>query len=152
MNLRNRKRIVADMYGIGMKRVWIDPDRMSDVKEAITKLDIRNLVRDDVIKIKNKEGISRGRARNHMAQKRKGRRQGPGSRKGKRTARLPRKRKWINTVRSQRNLLLILKQNGLLSEGVYRDVRLKIKGGFFRSRRHVKLYLEEKGFIKHGNK
>ena len=39
---------------------------------------------------------SRVRARKIIVQKRKGRRQGTGSRKGKKTSRLSKKRQWIN--------------------------------------------------------
>ena len=57
MKIGNRKRIIASMLKIGETRVWIDPERLSDVKEAITKADLRNLVRDGAIKIKPVVGV-----------------------------------------------------------------------------------------------
>ena len=152
MKIGNRKRIIASMLKIGETRVWIDPERLSDVKEAITKADLRNLVRDGAIKIKPKTGVSKGRFREHLTQKRKGRRQGKGSRQGKKTSRLSRKTSWVNMVRTQRDLASILKNKKLIQNDVYKDLRRKIKGGFFRSRRHIKLYLEDKGILAHGKK
>lgn len=144
MNLKNKKRIAAQVLKSGLKRVWFNPDKLSEIKEAITKEDIRNLIREGTIRIKQKKGISRFRVRKTLVQKRKGRRQGPGTRKGKATARLSRKQDWMNRVRKQRALLKILKDKKVLSSKEYSDLRLKVKGGFFRSKRHLKLYLEEK--------
>ena len=152
MKIGNRKRIIASMLKIGETRVWIDPERLNDVKEAITKADLRNLVRDGAIKVKPVVGVSKGRFREHLTQKRKGRRQGKGSRQGKKTSRLSRKTSWVNMVRTQRDLATILKNKKLIQNNVYKDLRHKIKGGFFRSRRHIKLYLEDKGILAHGKK
>lgn len=143
MNLKNKKRIAARLLKSGEKRVWFNPDKLSEIKEAITKDDIRNLIREGTIRIKQKRGISRFRVRKNLIQKRKGRRQGPGTRKGKATSRLPRKRKWIIKVRKLRGFLKLLKDKKVLAPKQYSTLRLKIKGGFFRSKRHLKLYIEE---------
>lgn len=144
MNLKNKKRIAAQLLKAGTKRVWFNPDKLSEIKEAITKEDIRNLIREGSIRVKQKKGISRFRVRKILIQKRKGRRQGPGTRKGKATARLSRKSDWMNRVRKQRELARILKDKKVLTSKEYSDLRAKIKGGYFRSKRHLKLYLEEK--------
>lgn len=144
MNLKNKKRISATVLKSGLKRVWFNPDKLSDIKEAITKDDIRNLVRAGSIRVKPKRGNSRFRFRKLLVQKRKGRRQGPGTRKGKATSRLPRKREWINKVRKQREFIKLLKDKKAIDLIKYHDLRAKVKGGFFRSRRHLKLYLEGK--------
>ena len=148
MKLNTKKRMAASIFGISAKRIKLDPERLSEVKEAITKSDIRSLMRDGVIRKVNKRGISRARARQRLIQKRKGRRYGKGSLKGSDTSRLPRKRKWINKVRTQRDLLKQLKKKGVLSVSNYRILRNKVKGGFFRSRRHVKLFMEEYNLTK----
>ena len=144
MKLKNKKRIAAQLLKAGIKRVWFNPDKLSEIKDAITKEDIRNLIREGSIRVKQKRGISRFRVRKILVQKRKGRRQGPGTRKGKATARLSKKRDWMNRVRKQRELLSVLKNKKAVTPKEYSDLRLKTKGGFFRSKRHLKLYLEEK--------
>lgn len=147
MNLKNQRRIAANLLNVGINRVWFDNDRLDKIKEAITKADIRALIKDKAIQAKPIKGISRSRARKNILQKRKGRKQGPGSRKGKKTSRLPRKRKWILLIRAQREFIRSLKEKEMINNETYRDIYLKAKGGFFRSRRHVQLYLTDRRLI-----
>ena len=141
--MRIQKRLAGQVMNVSPKRVRFDNERLADIKEAITKTDIRLLVSEKAITRVQEKGVSRGRARKIKVQKSKGLRKGPGSRQGKPTARLPRKEKWMNKVRSQRAFLSELKIKGIISLKTYRDMYLKSKGGFFRSTRHIKLYLEE---------
>ena len=46
-------------------------------------------------------------------------------------------------IRGQRALLNELSEKNLISRKTYRDLRQRAKGGFFRSVRHIKLYLTE---------
>ena len=150
MNLRTQKRVAADVLGVSIKKVWFDSTRLPEIKESITKADIRSLIAQGVIRPKPNKGVSRVRARKTLVQKRKGRRQGKGSRKGKSTARLGRKEKWVILIRAQRELLKILKNKKLLTLKVYQNLRRKAKGGFFRSKRHIQLYIKDRGLVKDG--
>lgn len=152
MKLNTQKRLAASVLGISSKRVKLDPERLTEIKEAITKSDIRSLMREGAITSVHKRGVSRSRARDKILQRKKGRRYGKGSLKGVNTSRLSRKTAWINRVRSQREFITYLKQKGVLSVGNYRLLRNKIKGGFFRSRRHVKLFIEEYNLTKKDGK
>ena len=87
MDLKNQKRMAAEILKCGHTRVWLDPNRIEDVADAITRADIRTAIESGTIRALPKKGISRGRARYMAAQKAKGRRRGQGSRKG--TARCP---------------------------------------------------------------
>ena len=148
MQLKIQKILAAQILKCSKNKIWLDPSRLDEIKEAITKIDVRNLINQDVIKRKPYVGTSRFRARKRLIQKRKGRRKGLGSRKGKKTARLPRKEKWISKIRLQRKFLKNLKAKGVISKGSYHDIYLKSKGGFFRSKRHLKVYIEEHGLGK----
>lgn len=148
MELKTQKRLAANILKCSKKRIWLDPNRLDEIKEAITKFDIKNLIRDEAIKVKRKKGISKFRARKKKEQKRKGRQKGFGSRKGKRTARLSKKDAWKNSIRVQRRYLKEIKAEGAIERKVYRNLYLKSKGGFFRSKRHIKLYIEDHGLIK----
>ena len=143
MKLNVQKRIAADILKAGQNRVWFDNTRLNDIKEAITKADIRKLINDDAIKAKQKKGISSFRANKLRLQKRKGKRKGQGSRKGTKTARTPRKRAWITKVRVQRKFIKLLKLKNLVAPETYSKVYKMIKGNQFRSKRHLKLYLDE---------
>jgi len=144
MKLDNQKRLAARILKCSKKRVRFDPDRLEDIKEAITKIDIKGLIKDNAIRKIAARGVSRGRARKRLVQRRKGKQRGEGSRKGSRGARLSKMREWINKVRTQRLLLGELKDRKIIDDKLYRELYSKSKGGFFRSRRHIKLFLEER--------
>ncbi len=148
MNLTSQKRIAAIILKVGTTRVWIDETKISEVKEAVTKHDIRSLINDGIIKAKPKTGVSRVRARARLIQRRKGRQTQTGSRKGKMTARLPSKVAWMFKIRKQRNFLKELKEKNLIEPAIYRELYLKAKGNFFRSKAHIKLYITEHNLIK----
>jgi large subunit ribosomal protein L19e len=141
--MKIQKRLASQVLDVSQKRVKFDVQRLADIKEAITKTDIRQLVSEKAITKVQEKGVSRGRARKIKTQKAKGLRKGAGSRQGKATARLPRKESWMNKIRSQRKFLIELREKELVTLGTYRIIYLKCKGGFFRSTRHIKLYLEE---------
>ncbi len=143
MNLRNKRLIASRILKVGLDRVWFDPGRGSEIKEAITRDDLRKLIVNGAILVKQKKGVSRGRFRMIILQKRKGRQSGPGSKEGKATSRLGRKEKWVKKIRAQRSLFLDLLNKKVITNETYSHLRSKAKGGFFRSRRHIKLFLTE---------
>ena len=137
MQLDNKKRVAADLLGVSPKRVRIDPERYEDIKEAITKADLRGLIKDKAIVKKQKKGVSRSRVNPNRRR----------LHKGKATTRTPRKEAWMTRVRTQRTYLKELRDKGLLTPAVYRNLYRKSKGGFFRSKRHLNLYIDEKRLI-----
>ncbi len=143
--LKARKRLAADILKCSPKRVWLDPTRLEDIENAITKFDIRSLISEGAIKEKPVSTPSRGRARKRIKQRRKGRQTGEGSRKGKRTARLSKKQAWMNKIRIMRVFLKELRNKEIITSKTYRTLYAKAKGGFFRSKRHIKMYIKEKG-------
>lgn len=143
MQLSTQKRLAAAVMKCSEKRVEFDVEQLDTISEAITKEDIRRLVKDGAIIRKPVKGISRVRANKRIVQRRKGRQQGHGTRKGTSNARTPEKRIWINRIRSQRRLIAELKEQGTIGPESYRDLYRKAKGGFFRSRRHINLYIDE---------
>ncbi len=148
MKLKVQKRLAAQILKCSEKRIVFDPDSLDEIKESITKADIRGLIGVKAIIKKAAEGVSKGRARKRKEQRRKGRQRGVGSRKGKKTARLPKKKAWANRVRIQRSFIKNLRDKKVISKSDYQNIYMKIKGGFFRSKRHIKLHLGERGLIK----
>ncbi len=146
MNLQ--KRLAAQLLKCSPKKIRFDPDQLDEIKESITKHDVRGLLGTGAVYKTSPVGPSRVRIRKRHQQRKKGRRRGHGSRKGTVHARLSDKIVWINKVRKQRALLHALKAQGKVSIETYHDLYRKSKGGFFRSVRHIKLYLEEKGLAK----
>jgi len=148
MNLSTQKRITAKLLKIGRNKVKFDTSKLAEIKEAITKTDLRILIKRSVISKKKKNAQSKVRVRHIKKQKSKGRRKGQGSRKGTKTARTPKKMKWMIKVRSQRNLIKGFKNKELITPETFRSLYKKIKGNLFRSKRHIKLYLKEKELFK----
>ena len=148
MKLNLKKRLAAEILKVGVNRVWIDPTRIADVSAAITRQDIRELINLGIIRAKPEHGISRGRFRKRSIKRKKGRRRGVGSRKGAKRARLPKKTRWIRTVRPLRFRLRELKKEGVIGPGEYRRLYNMIKGGAFRSKAHLETYLRERGLLR----
>lgn len=147
MKLKIQKKLASSIMKGSKKRVRFNEERLPEIKEAITKYDIKALIADGAITEIPKRGISRGRARLAHIQRTKGRQRGQGSRKGKKTARSPQKREWINKIRLMRSFLTELKEKDLITNKIFRELYLKSKGGFFRSKRHLKIYITENKLV-----
>jgi len=144
VRLSTQKRLAADVMNVGLTRVWIDPAFEDEVSLAITKNDIRRLVDEGAIQARQKQGVSRGRARFRKHQIRKGQRKGPGGKKGKNTAVLSKKDRWMMKIRPMRKELKKLRTDGKITSRVYRDLYLKAKGNAFRNTGHIKTYITER--------
>ena len=148
MQLGIQKRLAAQILKCSQSNIWLDPNRLDEIKEAITKADMKSLIKDKAIKGKKIKGNSGYRIRKIREQKGKGRRSGPGSIKGSKHARSGKKDEWIRNIRVQRDFLQNLRDKKVIEESSYRSLYMKSKGGFFRSKRHIKVYMQEHGIIK----
>ena len=148
MDVSVQRRMAADILKCRIERVWIDPTQLDRVKMAMSKDDIRALIKEGVIKKKQKKGISSARVKKLKEQRRKGRRRGPGSRRGAAGARTPQKEKWMATIRALRKTLKQLRDTGKIDRKVYRKLYRMAKGGAFRSRSHLFLYMKEHELLK----
>jgi large subunit ribosomal protein L19e len=142
MNLRNHRRIAADVMKIGQTRVKFNPERLEDISGALTKDDVRGLIRSGAITKKPVTGISRGRARKRQAQKDKGRHKGQGKREGRAKARTPAKKKWMSKIRAIRDELKIMREKKDITATEYRKLYVQAKGNLFTSRRHLREQIE----------
>lgn len=146
--LKPQRRMAADLLKIGNTNIWMDPKSADDIAEAVTKDDIRKLIKRNVIQKRQVKGNSRGRFRKAKAQRNKGRRKGPGSRKGTRNARFPRKRRWVTSIRAMRNSLKEMRDSGKISRSDYRTFYQKIKGGIYLNKGALMLHMKESGVLK----
>jgi large subunit ribosomal protein L19e len=146
-----QRRMAAEILKCGVNRVWIDPDQVDEVAEAVTRGDVRRLICYRVIQKRQIRGVSQARTRRMMAQKAKGRRKGPGSRRGGKFARGPRKRNWIRLIRPLRDELKTLRGDGKLDATTYRVYYRKARGNMFKSRSHMLTQMELAGVITEGD-
>lgn len=147
VNLTLQRRLAAQVLKCASDKVRFKTDNLSEIKESITKADIKGLIGEGTIYVKVSPGSSRAGARKILIQKKKGLRKGHGSRKGTANARLKKKGTWIIKIRKQRTLLKLLKDKNLITVKIHQQLASKAKGGFFRSERHLKVYMNEHDLI-----
>ncbi|MEM0091941.1 MAG: 50S ribosomal protein L19e [Saccharolobus sp.] len=148
-NLKPQKRLAAKVAKVGLKRVKIPVEFMAEVQEALTKNEIRRLIKEGKIIILNKTGISTGRLnkrRKNRLLKSEGRK--VGSRKGKKGARAKRKEMWVRRIRKIRRYLRWLRDNNVIDNHTYRMLYLKAKGGNYKGVSDVRNDLIQMGKIK----
>ena len=91
-----QKKLAAKILKVGVSRVWLDPSKKKEIESAITKADIRKLIKKGYIKALP-EKLKKPKEK-------KKRRRGPGRRKGKKYAKVSRKERWNSTVRAVRKM------------------------------------------------
>ncbi|HIH17839.1 MAG TPA: 50S ribosomal protein L19e [Nanoarchaeota archaeon] len=133
--MKLQRRIAARILKVGENRVWINPEKLADVKEAITKEDVRSLIKEGAIKVRSVKGVSKGRFRKVLKQKRKGMRKGAGRKEGKRSGRRWGKKVWMKKVRLLRKLLTEHKTKMTLES--YWKIRKTIKAGAIKDKKHL---------------
>jgi large subunit ribosomal protein L19e len=142
-----QKRLAGKLLKCSPIRVWVNPDKLDDIKTAITKEDVRRLIAQGLISKSALYGGSKVRSRERQVQRSRGRRRGIGSRKGKANARTPGKETWVARIRAQRDVIQRIRKSELITPETFKDIYRKAKGGFFRSTRHIKVYLEEQNLF-----
>lgn len=150
MNLKPQRRMAAEILKCGENRIYFDPYLEEDISLAITREDIRNLIKQGVIKKKYKKGISKYRKKVQHERKKKGRGRGLGKRKGKKYARAPKKKAWIKRIRPLRRELKKLRNRKLITKTNYRKLYKNAKGGMFTSVAQLNRYINEKELLRRG--
>ena len=150
MSLKAQKRIAAEILKCGENRVYFDPYLIEDIRMAITREDVRNLIKEGVISKKYEKGISKHRKLVRHERKKKGRARGLGKRKGKKYARSPKKKIWMAKIRPQRRELKKLRERKMITPATYRILYKNAKGGMFNSVAQMNRYIREKELIKRG--
>jgi large subunit ribosomal protein L19e len=142
-DLKAQKRLAADILGVGENRVRFDPDAQSEIADAITRDDVRELVADGTIEAKDAKGNSRGQARERQEKRAYGHQKGHGSRKGRSGGRQDDKRDWQSRIRAQRRELRELRDAGEIDRTQYRELYDQASGGEFDSVADLNRYITE---------
>jgi len=144
MEGKKAKELAARLLKVGVGRIHLDPTQVAKISEAMTKDDIRGLIAERIIKKRTSHEQSMGRARILNIKRAKGRRRGKGKRSATRKVRSEQKLRWIGRVRSQRATLkeMTTTNKSAIEELGYSDIYRKIKGNYFRGKRHLVEYIE----------
>lgn len=126
-NLDKRKELAAKVLGVGKRRIVFDSSRLEEIKEAITKQDIRDLYAAGIISLREKAGRTVYIAR---TTKRKA---------GKIKLKVrDRKGDYMTLARKFRMYLKELIKQGKITREEYRELRKKIKSRLFKTKAHLK--------------
>ena len=126
-NLRTKKQLAARTLDIGKSRIVFVKEREEEIKEAITKQDIRELVQDKAILIKNIKG------RRTNVKRKTQRRTGKIKKKVN-----TRKQDYVKLTRKLRAYVKALFERGELSKEDVVEIRKKIRNKAYRSKAHLK--------------
>ena len=142
VNLAKKRELVARILDVGANRIRFEPDRLEDIADSITRDNIRSLVNSGAICTVQIKGTSRGRAmEKRSVWKIHGK--GPGSKKGKKTARVGKKEIYVIKVRSMRYHLRVLKERKDITNEIYWQLYKKVNGGQVRSLAHLRDLVKE---------
>ena len=133
MNLKKKKNLAARTLGVSKDKIIFVKPRLEEIKEAITKQDIRDLHKDMAILIKEAKG------RKKMKKRRK---KSPGNIKVKVNLK---KKNYVTLTRTLRRYSSELKKQGKLSKEELEEIRKKIRNKDFRNKPYLKNYIKGLG-------
>lgn len=127
MNLIKKRELVARTFGVGKDRIIFNKERLNDIKEAITKADIRQLEQENAITIAEKRGVRRKEKR------RTRRRIGSIRRKVNKS-----KKEYVMRTRKMRAYLRELKKKDKITREDHAELRRGIRARTFRDKAHLR--------------
>lgn len=147
MGMATTKRMAASILGVGESRIRVKPGNEKRVGEALTREDVRSLIKEGLVLALPSRTPSRAVARVKASQKKKGRRKGLGSRGGRKYSKVSRKFIWMSKVRAQRNMLNKMRSQNRLKKGSFRGVYSMVKGHAFKAVSQMMTHMEESGIL-----
>ena len=130
MNLAKKKELAKRTLNVGKERIEFLKSRLEDIKEALTKQDIRDLKKDGAILVKEIKG-------RRKVKKKKTRKSVGNIRKKVKT----RKQDYVIMTRKLRRYVAEMKKQGKISPEEIKDIRNKIRNRVFKSKAHLKTYI-----------
>ena len=138
------RKLAARILKCGESKVWFNPEESEKITSAMTKDDVRGLIKEGAIKESRENFQSRGKARKLHAKKSRGRKRSFGSRRGTKKARSGDKKQWIGKVRALRRELRKLKTEKpkAVEKIGYRKLYKMVNGNFFKGKRYLIAFVE----------
>ena len=130
MNLARKKNLAARALNVGKKRIVFLEPRIDEIKEAITKQDIKDLKEEGAILVRGVKG-------RRKVNKKKARRSVGNVRKKVNI----RKKQYVIMTKKLRAYVVGLVKVGQLTKEQAVDINKKIRNKFFRSKAHLKEYV-----------
>lgn len=128
----NKRDLASKALKVGKDRIVFVRARLEEIKEAITKQDIRDLVESGAIIVKPVKGRKTNVKRRN--------RRGVGKIKKKINKR---KKEYVAITRKLRNYVRELEKQGKLTKDEVKEIRKNIRNRAFKSKANLKLHVEE---------
>lgn len=129
MKLDKKKNLAAKTFNVGKYRIAFVEPRLSEIKEAITKADLKSLKDEGVIIIKEIKGRKK---------KQNKKRKSPGNVKKTLNTR---KRDYVIMTRKLRKYVADMKKKDIISKEQAKEIRKKIRNKDFRNQAQLKDYI-----------
>ncbi len=133
MNLGKKRILAANTFNVGRERITFNNERLDEIKEAITRQDIKDLYSSGAISIKPIIG------RKTVVRRTTRRRAGSIKKKVNRS-----KKDYVILTRKLRAYINELRNQEQITEEQYQKIRKQIRASIFRSKAHLKEILEQK--------
>ena len=131
MNISKKKELAKRTLKVGKGRIVFLESRLDEIKEAITKQDIRDLKMEGAIIIKNIKGRRKVK---------KNKKKSVGNVRKKVNTR---KRDYVIMTRKLRKYVSEIKKQGIISKKEESEIRKKIRNKMFRSKAHLREHIGE---------
>ena len=132
MQLDKKKNLAAKVLKGGKNRIIFTEEHLSEIKEAITRMDILDLYKSGAIRIREVKG------RKKIVKRKNRRRVGKVKQKVNN-----RKAEYVIITRKLRKFTRGLVRTGAIDKEQNNEIRKQIRSRKFRSKRHLKESLEE---------
>ncbi len=130
MNLSKKRALASKTFSVGKERIVFVPERLSEIQDAITKQDMRDLLARGAIHI----APIQGRKKHVPRTRRKG--------KGNIRQRVPNPKKvYMTLTRKLRAHVAQLVKSGNISKEQVTEARKRIRNKGFKSKNHLKEFI-----------
>ena len=132
MNFEKKKSLAVRTFNVGRDRIIFNSQRLDEIKEAITKQDMRDLLESGAISIRDIKG------RKAVVRRKTRRRAGSVRKKSRNT-----KTEYVILTRKLRNYISELRSQKKLSDENFYQLRKEIRAHSFKSKAHIKERLKQ---------
>ncbi|MCL4383244.1 MAG: 50S ribosomal protein L19e [Candidatus Marsarchaeota archaeon] len=137
------KRIAKKITKKGINKIKFKPIAIEDIKKALTREDVKKLIKDGNIIIKKDKHNLSFHSKVLKYKRKQGRSRGPGRRKGTKNARGV--ISYMKKIRAQRRILKKLKNEKMINNELFKSFNKLVKGNIFATKISLLNHIKSNG-------